>query len=105
MNLHLTIPEDSPLAGQGAHLVMLDDGSAHLVVGETVLAVLSCPERIYIDEVVELFGAPRQTVRDWLRSAGVEKHVDAKKIGRPPVYYDRAAVMAFYNDSQSRRHP
>lgn len=100
MNLHLTIPDTSPLAGQGAHLVMLDDGSAHLVIGETVLAALSSPERIYLDEVVALFGAPRQTVRDRLKSAGVECRADAKKIGRPPVYYDRAAVMAIYSEAR-----
>ena len=115
MNLHLTIPDNSPLAGQGAHLVTLDDGSAHLVVGETVLAVLSSPDRIYIDEVVALLGWPKSTVRDRLRAAGVVGRVDPKRVGRPPLHFDRAAVLAFRDELArqaqmeaehlSRRHP
>ena len=102
MNLHLTIPDDSPLAGQGAHLVLLDDGSAQLVVGGTVLAVLSSPDRIYLDEAVALLGWPRSTVRDRLKAAGILGRADAKRVGRPPLYYDRAAVLAF-RDELARR--
>lgn len=98
MNLHLTIPDGSPLAGQGARLVTLDDGSARLMSGETVLAVLSSPERIYLDDVVDLLGWPRSTVRDRLRAAGVVGRTDERRVGRPPLYYDRAAVLAFRED-------